>query len=60
MLDDRRDCELLDRRRVGVQRLDLDLEAGVRGSEDPVAAVLHHIATNVSKSNHLGLLAAVA
>ena len=37
MRDDRGDREPLDRRRVGVERLDLDLETGVCGGEDAVA-----------------------
>ena len=38
MLDDRRYREVLDGRRVRIQRLDLHLEAGVCRSQDAVAA----------------------
>ena len=40
VLDDLRHGHRLDRRRVGVERLDLDLEAGVGGGEHAVAARL--------------------
>ena len=39
VLDDRRHGERLDGRRVGVERLDLDLEAGVGGGEDGEATL---------------------
>src|SRR6185503_914939 len=39
-LDDRRHGELLDRRRVGVERLDLDVEARIGGRENAVALAL--------------------
>jgi hypothetical protein len=40
MLDDRGDREVFDRGRVRVQRLDLDVEARIGGSEDAIAATL--------------------
>jgi hypothetical protein len=40
VFDERRHRQLLDRRRVGVERLDLDLEPGIRRSEHAEAALL--------------------
>jgi hypothetical protein len=40
MFDDRWNCHGLDRRGVGVERIDLDVESGIGGGEDAVSATL--------------------
>ena len=40
MLDDRGNCQLLDRRRIRSERLNLDLEPRIRGGENAITAIL--------------------